>query len=306
MRLIAGFIFISILITKISSDKDSVNFTDCRQNQKPTFSFGIIADVQYADKEPAGTRYYKSSVAKLREAISAFKQDSVDFVITLGDLIDQDINSYDPLLNIMDSSGLKFYHVSGNHDYSVDPSLKEKLPEVYFREPGFFAITHKNFRFVFINGNEISTYSTKDTTIIKEAETLIDSIKKRGGQNAVEWNGAVSKKQLTWLDEQINKASRENSKVFLICHFPVFPDNIHNLLNYNDVLSVIRKYDNCIAWFNGHNHEGNYGKLNKTHFVTFKGMVETENQNSFARVEVYSNKVIITGSGREKSRILTE
>ncbi|HUX97190.1 MAG TPA: metallophosphoesterase [Bacteroidales bacterium] len=290
----------------MSLDKDSEEFANSGQNEEPLFSFGIIADVQYADKEPAGTRYYRSSITKLREAISAFKQDSVDFVITLGDLIDQDIRSYNPLLNIMDSSGLKFYHVSGNHDYSVDPAYIEKLPEVYIQKPGYFAITHKNFRFIFINGNEISTYSNKNKSNIKEAETLLDSIKKRGEQNAVEWNGAVSKKQLIWLDKQINKASLKNSKVILICHFPVFPENIHNLLNYKDVLSVMEKYNNCLAWFNGHNHAGNYGKINKTHFVTFKGMVETENQNSFARVDVYSNKIWIIGSGREKIRKLAE
>jgi hypothetical protein len=33
-------------------------------------------------------------------------------------------------------------------------------------------------------------------------------------------------------------------------------------------------------------------------------MVETENTGSFARVDVYGNKIWITGSGREKSQIL--
>jgi hypothetical protein len=40
------------------------------------------------------------------------------------------------------------------------------------------------------------------------------------------------------------------------------------------------------------------------HFVTFKGMVETEAGNSYALVEVYKNKLWIRGSGREKSQIL--
>ncbi len=75
-------------------------------------------------------------------------------------------------------------------------------------------------------------------------------------------------------------------------------------LNYKDVLKVIGRYQNTIAWFNGHNHAGNYGKINSTHFVTFKGMVETPDQNSFARIDVYRNKILITGSGREKSQIL--
>ena len=59
-----------------------------------------------------------------------------------------------------------------------------------------------------------------------------------------------------------------------------------------------------IAWFNGHNHAGNYGNFNKIHFLTMKGMVETETSGSYALVEVYFNKVWIRGSGREKGQIL--
>ena len=151
MKLIAGLFFVSLLLMNMSTHKNSEEFTYCGQNRKPLFSFGVIADVQYADKEPAGTRYYRLSVSKLKNALNAFRLDSVDFVITLGDLIDQDIRSYNPLLNIMDSSGLKFYHVSGNHDYSVDPEDKERLPQVYTQKPGYFAITHKDFRFIHRN-----------------------------------------------------------------------------------------------------------------------------------------------------------
>jgi hypothetical protein len=67
---------------------------------------------------------------------------------------------------------------------------------------------------------------------------------------------------------------------------------------------VLEGYDNIIAWINGHNHSGNYGNLNSTHFITVKGMVETETTNSFALIEVYKNKIWIKGSGREKSQIL--
>jgi len=43
--------------------------------QKPLFRFGIIADVQYCPSEPEGTRYYRNSLPKLREALSYFKTD---------------------------------------------------------------------------------------------------------------------------------------------------------------------------------------------------------------------------------------
>jgi hypothetical protein len=70
------------------------------------------------------------------------------------------------------------------------------------------------------------------------------------------------------------------------------------------VLPILEKYHNIIAWFNGHNHSGNYGNFNMIHFVTFKGMVETDANNSFALVEVYKNKIWIRGYGREKNQIL--
>ncbi len=304
MTVLAGLILVTIPFMNISDGEGSERTADGGQSQNPIFSFGIIADVQYADAEPAGTRYYRSSVNKLKEAVDSFVKDSVDFVITLGDLIDKELKSYTPVIEIMESSGLRFYHVTGNHDFSVDKADKRRLPSVYFKKPGYYSFTESSYRFIFLNGNEISTYSTNNRIKIRNAEALLDTVKKSGGQNAVGWNGGISIKQLDWLNEQMRDATIKNEKVFIICHFPVFPDNVHNLLNYKEVLQVIGKYQNTIAWFNGHNHAGNYGNINSTHFVTFKGMVETLNQNSFARVDVYGNKMRITGSGREKSQVL--
>jgi 3',5'-cyclic AMP phosphodiesterase CpdA len=304
MKILALFIIMTIPLVNIPTGIGTEEPSEAGQKQKPVISFGIVADVQYADADPAGTRFYRSSVAKFKEAVSSFKSDSVDFVITLGDLIDRDSRSYDPLLAIMESSGLKFYNVPGNHDYSVDRSNKKRLPGAYIKKPGYYSFSYDSYRFIFLNGNEISVYSTNNKGRIKEAANLLDTLKAKGESNAVEWNGGLSMKQLSWLDSQMKDATLKNEKVFIICHFPVYPENVHNLLNYKNVLEILEKYHNTIAWFNGHNHAGNYGNTNSTHFVTFKGMVETENQNSFARVDVYRNKIWITGSGREKSQIL--
>ena len=304
MRLLIALAMIPVIVMDSFQDKGFGPNENAGQIQNPLFSFGIIADVQYADAEPAGTRFYRSSLNKLHEALDEFKKDSVDFVVALGDMIDRDYKSYKPVADIIDSSGLKFYHVTGNHDFSVDRKYKKRLPFNNFSKNGYYSITHKSFRFIFLNGNEISTYSSNNKSRIKEANELLSSMKEKGEVNAVDWNGGISKKQLEWLNNQMNDASNKNENVFLICHFPVFPENIHNILNYKDVLAILGKYHNAVAWFNGHNHSGNYGNFNKTHFVTMKGMVETENLNSFARVDVYSNKIRIAGSGREKSQIL--
>ncbi|MBA4322815.1 MAG: hypothetical protein C0408_08370 [Odoribacter sp.] len=171
-------------------------------------------------------------------------------------------------------------------------------------KPDIFSFVYDNFRFICLNGNELSTYATINRSDIKDANDYILKLNNDGDINGLDWNGGLSNKQFLWLTDQLNTATRNSEKVFIMCHFPVYPPNEYNLLNYRDLLTVIEGYNNIIAWFSGHNHAGNYGNFNMVHFITMKGMVETENTNSFALVEVYKNKIWIHGSGREKSQIL--
>jgi len=304
MKLLFVILFASSIFFAMHGKKDTSDAQSLNQSQTPLFSFGILADVQYSKNDAEGTRYYRNSVGKLREAVKSFEIDSVDFIVDLGDLIDKDYESYKPVMAIIDSSFIKTWHITGNHDYAVDNRLKKKIPQLLSEKDGYYSFVHKGFRFIFLNGNEISTYATTNKSTIKAAEALISSIVSTGGQNGLTWNGGISDLQLQWLNAQLIEAADKAEKVFILCHFPVFPENNHNLLNYDKVLSVLEKHHNVIAWINGHNHAGNYGNFNTTHFVTFKGMVETENTNSFAAIDVYKNKIWIRGSGREKSMIL--
>jgi hypothetical protein len=304
MRLLTS-VFFAAIISFIMPDKTKTEISYREnQNQTPLFSFGIITDVQYCDCDPVGTRYYKSSLLKLKEAVETLKNDNPKFVFDLGDLIEKDFISYKAVYGILDTSGLRIYHCTGNHDYSVEPRLKKRIPALQFSNKGYYSFTYDKFRFIVLNGNELSAYSTNNKSIIKQADDYITKLKNEGEVNAINWNGGISSKQLDWLTIQLNSAAMNEEKVFIMCHFPVWPINIHNLLNYKDVLVLLEKYNNIIAWFNGHNHMGNYGNLNMTHFITLKGMVETEDRNSFALIEVYRNKIWIKGTGREKNLIL--
>ena len=94
---------------------------------------GLMADPQYADKPIKGERYYRESLWKLEEAIDAFNDEEVDFVQSLGDIIDDEWSSFDAILPIYNklNPGIESYHLLGNHDFSVDSihltGLLEKL-----------------------------------------------------------------------------------------------------------------------------------------------------------------------------------
>lgn len=303
MKLLIASLFVSIMLNTMPDNRDSGNKMPLNQS-KPLFSFGVISDVQYCNYEPEGTRFYRSSLSKLRDAVNAFKSDSVSFLVNLGDLIDRDNISYKPVLDILDSSKLKVYHVAGNHDFSVESRYKKKIPALKQTKEGYYSFKEGNFRIIILNGNEISLYASDNKKNIQKAEEYLSALKAENAVNAMEWNGGFSQKQLVWLKKELDEATASGEKAFLLCHFPLVPENVHNLLNYKEVLSLLENYHNIIAWFNGHNHSGNYGNFNMIHFVNFKGMVETETANSYAIVDVYKNKLWIRGSGREKSQIL--
>ena len=132
----------AIIISFSMPDKNRSEKTSApEQDQKPIFTFGVVTDVQYCDCEPAGTRFYRSSLSKLREAVGSFKSDSLAFIVNLGDLIDKDFASYKPVMNILDSSGLKVWHATGNHDYSVDQKFKKRIPQLEGNKNGYYSFT---------------------------------------------------------------------------------------------------------------------------------------------------------------------
>jgi predicted MPP superfamily phosphohydrolase len=305
MKVLSALFFSVNLCIIPALDMKSVSAQSILQQDNPLFSCGIISDVQYADINPLGTRHYRSSLDKLEDAVATFRKDSVDFIVNLGDLIERDYESYKPVLNILGSSGIKTYNLTGNHDYSVDPRYLGRLPVFTESREGYFSIIYQRYRLIFLNGNEISTYCYTSHSRKQQAEELIAKLKKNGNINAVEWNGGIGPEQMSWFSSQLDEAGDNSEKVIFFCHFPVSPEDIHNLLNYKEVQGILQKHSNVVAWFSGHNHEGNYAFLNQTHFVTFKGMVETKKENSFAIIDIYRNKISIRGYGRENSLDLT-
>ena len=60
----------------------------CAKDDISPLRVGLVTDLHYADKAPAGTRHYRESLAKLEEAANQFNQDQPTFLVELGDLID--------------------------------------------------------------------------------------------------------------------------------------------------------------------------------------------------------------------------
>lgn len=286
--------------------------------ETPSFSFGLVADAQYADVPTAGSRHYRASPGKLESAVEHFNAAGVAFVAHLGDLIDRDFESFAPMLSRLDKLAAPRQIVLGNHDYSIAGPDKAKLLGTLGLAGTYYDFEHGGWRFVVLDGNDVGfpanagdpakptdSDSALDAEEFRQALAMQQKVRDAGRPNGHVWNGGVGDEQMAWFDKTLADAAAKNQRAVVFCHFPIVPEPFgSNLWNDRDVLAVLNKHACVAAYVNGHHHAGNYEQRGGIHFLTAQGMVETADTTAFAVVEVYADRLEVIGHGREPSRTL--
>jgi len=265
---------------------------------------GIFADAQYSDKEATINRFYQNSTAKLADCLSNFNQiKDIAFIVGLGDLIDEDFSSFKKMSAVLKTSEKEVFQVTGNHDLSVKQEFIDKVPEQLNLQKTYYTFSKKDWKFIFLDGNGI-TFQSTNPEIVAEAKKIVEKLSSENKPNAHDWNGGIGPNQISWLKDQLKQAEKDKQKVILFCHYPLLPFEAHALWNSEEILTILNQH-NCVkAWMNGHNHAGNYAFQDGIHFITMKGMVDTETENAYSIVTLSNEKIQIEGFGREISRSL--
>ena len=265
------------------------------------FSVGVIADSQYADRDAWCGRQYRMSLQKLNEAIADFDNSNLAFAVHLGDFIDKARENFDAPLRIWRSLKIPTYCVLGNHDFSVEQEWRASIPGILGLRERYYSFQYRGWSFIVLDGNDLSTYAwPKGSENLNQGITLHQT----RYTDAPKWNGGISDQQLAWLDTQLTRADQENLPVALICHFPVYPPNEHNLWNAEQVICFLDKHRCVRLWLNGHNHDGNYAERCGVHYLTLKGMVDTPH-NSYATLVFSNDKIVVYGRGRQNGFVLS-
>mgnify|MGYP003665388529 CR=1 FL=1 len=282
----------------------SIMLFSCNKEKNTSFKIGVIADCQYCNCDIKWDRYYKKAPQRLKEAVATLNKDSLNYTIHLGDFIDKDYTSLDSILPTWKTLTSKSYHVLGNHDFEVQDSLKEKVLEKLNIKKRYYSFVENDWRFIVLDGNDLSFYGTTSKEKAQQTDSLFNQLKDENLPYVQKWNGALSNKQLNWIQQELDKAVQENQKVGFYCHFPIFPVDEHNIWNREQFLSLIKPYKNVKLFFNGHNHAGAYEFVDNVHYLTFKGMVDTEKTSAFAKVHFENDTIFVEGFEREISRKL--
>jgi predicted phosphodiesterase len=264
---------------------------------------GILADCQYCNCPAAGNRNYVLSLSKLDSCISTFNSLSLDAIFSLGDMIDHDYHSYDSIIPRFQQFRPAVQLVLGNHDYMIKKKFKPELLARIGMKEGYYTVDLGQWRFIVLNGDDLSFSAPQDKEQKRERNDIVNDQYAQLQLNGLPWNGGIGNKQMNWIERQLKESEQSQLKVIVVCHFPLFAKNNHNLFNNYDLFRLISGYSCVKAYFCGHYHSGSYKAIDGIHLVNFKGMVDTE-KNAFSMVTLTSDSILIKGYGRETDRNL--
>lgn len=275
--------------------------------KSPIVQFGIIADVQYADKPDAEGRHYRASINSLEDAVACFNGANPDFVIQLGDLIDGGANALMEMsraVEVFDRVQTATYHVLGNHDFAgLDRATVLQLLNM---KNAHYAFEIGSVRFVVLDTLDYSLQGGwhPDSPNYREGVRLLEQARERELDNAQEYNGAVGPEQMKWLDEVLAQADARGMQTILFSHLPFLPlGEKHTPWNAEEVIAVLEKHPCVKAVFSGHNHAGGYTQQNGIHYVTLEACVNAPS-GAWAIVTLSDDAIQIAGSGHLTSRTL--
>ncbi len=267
----------------------------CSAGSNPVLRLGLLTDTHYADREPAGLRFYRESIPKMQECIERMNREKVDFVVHIGDFKDEDPEPDEKrtlsFLNRLEDVFSQFqgprYHVLGNHD--IDSISKEQflarventgIPS----SASYYSFDKRGFHFVVLDAN----FREDGVAYEKGNFTWTDTY--------------IPSEQRNWLREDLNQT---NKPTIVFVHQILDPEQTieHQVKNAAEVRQILEESGRVIAVFQGHQHEGAYHLVNDVHYYTLLAMVDYsgEENNSYAILDVFPNgDLVVNGYRRVK------
>ncbi|CAK9194490.1 unnamed protein product [Sphagnum troendelagicum] len=287
---------------------------------KPLFSFGVIADVQYGDKDDnhseGRVQRYREAPQKLDKAVETFNasKSSLLFVLTLGDIIDGNDTvertsaDFDIVLTSLSMLELPTYHLLGNHCLTLP--RERMLQDLQMPDRFYHAELHPGWALVILDTMDISVKWPVGSKNHEEAMTFMHNHPLgEANPQMSEWNGGLGSEQKTWLAHILSDAERQGTHLIVAGHHPLVvgsAPSTHLLWNHEEVAKMLVESPAVALFLNGHYHPGGYAQVGAKHFVTVEAILEAPT-GSFAHgiIHVYEKEIEIQGFSTVTSRVLS-
>ena len=247
---------------------------------------GLITDLHHADKPPAGTRHYQETLGKLDEAAYRFEKEEINFVVELGDLIDE-ADTVNSELRYLKDVNREFSVISkdrhcvlGNH--CVTTLNKDEFLGGVEQKKSYYSFDRGNFHF-----------------LVLDACFRIDGTPY--GRKNFDWKeSSIPALELEWLQTDL-KSTKKKTIVFVHHRLDVVSN--FGIKNAAEVRKLLENSGKVLAVFQGHSHDNDLKDMGGIHYCTLRAMVEGSgpDNNGYSIMDLTSDSSIqLTGFRKQK------
>ena len=235
------------------------------QSSKTHLSFGLITDIQFADRDDAydfykiNKRYYRNALTQAKTAIKYWNSqpNKVNFVLELGDLIDgynhrngQRQEALSNVLNVFSEYNGVVYYVWGNHElynFQVEELLKSSLNSSInegckaIPGKGYYSFSpHDYLKILILNCYEQNIIDKsgpnyEESLQICKVNPNTDANDSSGMDDSicmlVAYNGGIGPTQLQWMEQCLQEADEESQNVIICGKNLSHPSHLGTLFN---------------------------------------------------------------------------
>jgi alkaline phosphatase len=277
----------SLLLASAGLKGVAVDDLFAQEPKEDVLRIGLITDLHYADKPPAGSRYYRETLSKLAEAAERFQADRPALVVELGDLIDaadsvEVEQAYLKTINEQFSkTSAERHYVLGNH--CVDMLTKEEFLAGVERERSYYSFDRGGFHFVIL-----------DACFRSDGQPY--------GRKNAHWTDAnIPPAELEWLKADLQSTDK---KTIVFAHQRLDVSGNHAVKNASQIREALEASGKVLAVFQGHSHQNDYREIAGIHYTTLVAMVEgsgAEN-NGYSHLDLHANgSMRLIGFRKQKS-----
>ncbi|MES2464084.1 MAG: metallophosphoesterase [Armatimonadota bacterium] len=263
---------------------------------EPILKVGLLTDVHYADAETRGTRHYRESLDKMREAVARLNAEKVDIAIELGDLVDTpqppDTAKETGFLRTIAGEFGKLraprHFVLGNH--CVSGLTKAQFLKTVGQKRSWYSFDQSGVHCV-----------------------ILDACFRRDGvpyaPGGFAWTDSdIPPDQRAWLAADL-KATPYPTLVFVHQRLDEAPGEGYRIASRAAVRAILEKSGKVLAVFQGHSHKNELQTIGGIPYGTLAAIVEGAGpENSGCSVlNVYADRTItLTGFRRHAEHPLAK
>ena len=229
----------------------------------PPVRFGVLADIQYADKERRGSRRYREATGKLAACVAAWNERDLAFTVQLGDIVDgrarveQSLTDLDAVLAELRVLRHPLHHVVGNHCLSVPRTTLMARLDI---ERSYYDFAVGRWRFVVLDGMDVNVIDAgAGPEQRRRVQEFLDDHPRARGRLKTVYNGGIGREQVQWLASVLARADRDGERVALFCHLPVLAAAAHEGLliwNHEQIVALLSEHRSAKVFLCGHHHAG--------------------------------------------------